>query len=143
MIVEKLHENSIVINERACAEGICKALDRHCVVIDTDGSVDVKLFSLNDLGVSSLFSEDSEFKFTVVNKHECVFLTSSILLDFFASDVAVLFTSNHLSECIFVGLKTVHHDPKFPIILFDHGDRPCRVITDATCDNWELGLNIL
>ena len=143
MVIEKLDENSVVINERACAEGICKALDGHSVVIDTDGSIDIKLFPLNGFGVSSIFSEDSESKFTVVNKHKSVFLTSSILLDFFTPDVAVLLASNHLGESIFVGLQTIHHDPKFSIILFDHSDCSCGVITDNTCDNWELGLNVL
>jgi hypothetical protein len=143
MVVEKLDENSVIINERACAEGICKALDGHSVVIDTDGSIDVELFFLNSLGVSRLFSEDSESKFTVVNKHECVLLTGSILLDLFASDVAVFLASNHLGEGVFIGLKTIHHDPKFPIILFDHGDCSGRVITDNTCNNWELCLDVL
>ena len=104
MVVEKLDENSVVINERASTEGICKALDGHSVVIDTDGSIDVKLFPLNGFGVSSIFSEDSESKLTVVNKHKSVFLTSSILLDFFASNVAVLFASDHLGEGVLVGL---------------------------------------
>jgi hypothetical protein len=143
MVVEKLDENSVVINERACAEGICKALDGHSVVIDTDGTVDVKLFSLDGFGVSSLFSEDSESKLTVVNEHECVLLTRSILLHFFAPDVAVLLASNHLGEGVLVGLETIHHDPKFPIVLFDDGDGSGRVITDNTCDNWELGLDVL
>lgn len=37
MIVEQLHENSVIVNERAGAEWISEALDWHGVVIDANG----------------------------------------------------------------------------------------------------------
>lgn len=143
VVVEKLNEDSIVVNERACAERISEALDWHCVIVNSNGCVDVKLFFLDSFNVSSLFSKDSESEFTVVNEHEGILLTCSILLDFLASDVAVLVSSDHLGEGIFVGLETVHHHPKFPVVFLDHGDSSGGVITDDTGNNWELGLNIL
>ena len=70
-------------------------------------------------------------------------MACSVLLNLFASNVAVLFASNHLSEGVLVGLETVHHNMEFSIVLLDHGDGSCGVITDDSGNNWELGLNIL
>jgi hypothetical protein len=36
VVVEKLHEHSVVINERACNEWVAETLNWHGVVIDTD-----------------------------------------------------------------------------------------------------------
>ena len=143
MVVEKLNEDSIVVNERACAERISEALNWHGVVVDTDGLVDVKLFPLDSLYISSLFAKDSEAELAVVDVHQGILLTSGVLLHFFASNVTVFVSSNHLGEGVLVSLKTVHHDPEFPIVFLDHSDRSCGVITDDTGNNWELGLNIL
>ena len=60
MVVEQLHENSVVVNEGACAEWISEALNWHGVVVDADGSVDVELFSLDSFNVSGLFTKDSD-----------------------------------------------------------------------------------
>ena len=143
MVVEQLHENSVVVNEGACAEWISEALNWHGVVVDADGSVDVELFSLNSFNISGIFAKDSESELTVIDVHEGILLASSVLLNLFASNVAVLVTTDHLGECVLIGLETVHHHMEFPIILLDHGDGSGRVITDDTGNNWELGLNIL
>ena len=143
MVVEQLHENSVVVNEGACAEWISEALNWHGVVVDADGSVDVELFSLDSFNVSGLFTKDSESELTIVDVHEGILLACSVLLNLFASDIAVLITSDHLSEGVLVGLETVHHNMEFSIVLLDHGDGSGRVITDDTGNNWELGLNIL
>lgn len=143
MVVEQLHENSVVVNEGACTEGISEALNWHGVVVDADGSVDVELFSLDCFNISGFFSKDSESELTIVDVHEGILLACSVLLNLFASNVAVLITSNHLGEGVLVGLETVHHNMEFSIVLLDHGNGSGRVITDYTGNDWELGLNIL
>ena len=143
VVVKKLHEDSIVVNERACAERISEALNWHGVIIDSNGSVDVKLFLLDSFNISSLFSKDSESKFTIINEHEGILLAGSILLDFLASDVAVLVSSDHLGKGILISLETVHHNPKFSVVFLDHSDSSSGVITDDAGNDWELGLNIL
>ena len=122
VVVEQLHENSVVVNEGAGAEWVCEALDWHGVVINTDSCVDVKLFPLDSFKISGLFPKDSESKLTIVNVHKGVLLSCSVLLDLLAPDVAVLVTSNHLSEGVLIGLQTVHHDMELSIVLLDHGD---------------------
>ena len=143
VVVEQLNENSVVVNEGACAEWISEALNWHGVVVDADGSVNVELFSLDSFNISGLFTEDSESELTIVDVHEGILLACSVLLHLFASDVAVFISSDHLSEGVLVGLETVHHDMELSIVLLDHGDGSGGIITDDTGNDWELGLNIL
>ena len=142
VVVEKLHENSVVVNEGASAEWVCEALDWHGVVVNADSCVDVKLFSLDSFHISSLFAKDSEPELTVVDIHEGILLSCSVLLDLLAPDVAVLLSSDHLGEGVLIGLETVHHHMEFSIILLYDRDRSGRVITDDASDNWELSLHI-
>lgn len=97
---------------------------------------------MNGFNISALLTEDSESEFTIIDVHEGILISCSILLDLFAPDVAVLFTTDHLGEGVLIGLKTVHHNMEFPVILFYHCDGSGRVITDDAGHDWELGLHI-
>jgi hypothetical protein len=142
MIVEQLNENSVIVNEGARAEWICESLDRHGIIVDAEGCVDVKLFPLDCFSVSRFFAEHSESELTIIDVDKRVFLTSRILLHLFASDVAVLLATNHLGECVLVGLQGIHHHPELPIIFLDYRDGSGRIITDDASHDRVLCLHV-
>jgi len=103
-------------------------LDRHGVVVDTEGRVDVELLGFGLLGGSSFLTEDSDVEFTVVSINVSILVTSVVLLDLFASDVVVRVTSDLFIKGLLVSFKIVHSYPEFSVITFCNCYGSCRVI---------------
>ena len=103
-------------------------MDRHGVVIDTEGRIDVELLGFGLLGGSPFLTEDSDVEFTVVSINVSILVTSVVLLDLFASDVVIRVTSDLFIKGLLVSFKIVHSYPEFSVITFSNCYGSCRVI---------------
>lgn len=127
-VMKELYEDSLIRNKGASYERVSEPLDRHRMVVNAEGLVDVKLLFFDDRGVPRFFAENPQSELTIIDERYRIFFTGGILLNFFETNIAVIFTANLLFKGLLVILKTIHPDPKFPIVLFRDSYRSCRIV---------------
>lgn len=93
-------------------------MDRHGVVVNTNGSIDVKLFSQGYFSSSLLLGEHSQCEFAVIDVDDSIFHSGVILLDLLESNVVVRVSTKLFIESLLVGLKIVHSYPNLGVVFF-------------------------
>ena len=116
VVVKQLHRNTIVGNEAASDEWIWEARDRHRVVIEAEGGVDVEIFVLTLLLRPLHFVEDAETELAIVDEDDRVLVARRVLLDLLRPDIALFATADTFFESLLVRLEIVHADPEFAVI---------------------------
>jgi hypothetical protein len=136
IVVEKLNEDSIIVDEGAGTEWIRKALDWHSIVINTQSFVDVKFFIFDFSFLPSFFSEYSELKVSIIDVNNGVFVAFVVLFDLFESDVVIRLSTNLFIKSLLISFKIVHSHPKLSVILLSNRDCSGRIVSDHASHDW-------
>ena len=90
-VMEQIYEKQVVVDEGAVDEWVREVVDRHRMVVKTEGFVDVQFILLDFFGSPILLSENSAIKVPIVEIAASKFCSRCVLLDFIALDVADIF----------------------------------------------------
>jgi hypothetical protein len=148
-VMEQIYENQVVVDEGAVNEWVREVVDRHRMVVKTEGFVDVQLILLDFFGSPILFSEHSAIKVPIVEIAASKYCSRCVLLDFITLDVADIFAILIFSASInfhkghFACLQGELMEVVSTVTPFCDGDGRPGVISYDARNHWVLSLNLL
>jgi hypothetical protein len=122
VIVEKTHENLIIVNETTGDEWVRELTDGHGVVVKTKHFIESNLFLFDLLFSPLLFAENPHPKIAIVHVASSELVALAILRYLFYLDVAVFLASKLLDESYFFVFDTVHDDIGLLLVFLLNGD---------------------
>jgi hypothetical protein len=110
LVVEQIDEEQVIVDEGTVNEWVGKVVDRHRVVVQTKGFVDVKLGIFYFFRSPICLTKHSAIKMPIIEVTASKLCARRILLDFIALDIAnvfaifIFFASINLHESHFTSL---------------------------------------
>ena len=98
VVMKKVNENLVVIDETAVDEGVRKLIYWHRVIVKTEHLVELYLLSLDFFFGSLLLTKDAHSKLAVVHVTCSKHIASRILDNFFYFDVGILMAAKFFVE---------------------------------------------
>lgn len=143
VVVEKDHGDEVVAYEGAVDEGVREALDRHRVIIYSNGFIDPEILSLAHLLLPRLLRKAPEPELAVVNEDYGVLEALLILFHFFGPNIAVWLPADFLLKGLLVRLEVEHADPELAVIFLGDEDGSRGVVRYDAGNNGPLRHDLL
>lgn len=105
VVMKEVDEEQVIMDPRACDEGVWKVLDWHGVVVDVQSFVDVELCPFYFFLSPGFCAKNTNEEDTVIHVGDSELIASRILLNFLQLDVVSIFAANFFLESKVVALE--------------------------------------